>query len=212
MLRLFSGILCLSLLLFAAGCDESTLGPETRGDIQGQVQDADTNQPLAGVNITTSPPTSSIVTGEDGAFEIADVETGNYTLNANRSGYDANTVTVSVREGQVTPANIFLQADESATEQTDSITVSVLNWSNRVVSEDTTFVDVEYRVQNVGEGAVTNYEVYFRIDTTGDPFFYEASGDSLQVKQADIGQFEKYIRDASATEVTVDGFFVEGLE
>ena len=210
MLRLLSGIIGLSLLFLATGCDESSLGPQTRGDIQGQVQDADTNAPLSGVNITTSPPTSSLVTDANGQFSIADIETGNYTLTANKSGYSANTVTVSVRENQVTEATIFLQTDPDASEKSDSISVSVLNWSNRVVSEDTTFVDVEYRVQNVGEVDIDDYEVYFRIDTTNDAFFYEAVGDSLKVTQSDIGRFEKFIRDESATEVTVDGFWFEG--
>lgn len=209
MYRLFSGIIGLSLLLIAAGCDDSSLGPKTRGDIQGQVQDAETNAPISGVNITTSPPTSSLVTDDTGQFTLPDIETGNYTITANKTDYNANTVTVSVRENEVTQATIFLQPDESATEKRDSIAVTVVNWANRVVNSDTTYVDVEYQVRNVGEVDIDRYEVYFRIDTSGENFFYEARGDSLQVAQSDIAQFEKFIRDQEATDVTVDDFWFE---
>jgi hypothetical protein len=50
-LSLLAALLGGSLLLFLAGCDEETLGPQTRGSIQGVVQDADTNAPIAQANV-----------------------------------------------------------------------------------------------------------------------------------------------------------------
>jgi len=136
------------------------------------------------------------------------VEVGNYTINAKKSGYEPNQVTVSVRADATTQATLFLEPDASAAASTDSIDVTVTNWANRPLQPDSVFVDVEYRVHNVGEARIDAYEVYFRIQTSGSDFYYEAQGDSLAVGQADIADFSKYVRDQSATDVVVDNYWL----
>ena len=39
------------------------------------------------------------------------------------------------------------------------------------VGDDSVFVDVEYRVRNAGTTDVSAYEVYVRIETSGDSLF-----------------------------------------
>ena len=95
---LLTALLGGSLLLFLPGCDEETLGPQTRGSIQGVVQDADTNAPIAQANVTTSPPTQSVLTNDDGTFSLPDIPTGNYSVEATKTSYDARAVQVSVQE------------------------------------------------------------------------------------------------------------------
>lgn len=197
-----------ALLLLASGCEDSSLGPAQRGSIDGRVQDFETEAALAGVNITTSPPTSALVTDGDGRFTLQDVEVGNYTISARKSGYAPNQVTVSVRADATTQAILFLEPDDAASATSDSIDVTVTNWANRAPQPDSVFVDVEYRVRNAGDTRIDAYEVYFRIQTDGDAFFYEARGDSLAVGQADVAGFSKYLRDHSATDVVIDDYWL----
>jgi hypothetical protein len=195
-------------VLLTAGCEDSSLGPAQRGAIEGRVQDFETEAALEGVNITTSPPTSALVTDGEGRFTLQDVEVGNYTISAKKSGYTPNQVTVSVRADATTQATLFLEPDASAAASTDSIDVTVTNWANRPLQPDSVFVDVEYRVHNVGDVRIDAYEVYFRIQTNGSDFYYEAQGDSLAVGQADIADFSKYVRDQSATDVVVEDYWL----
>lgn len=197
-----------ALLLIAPGCEDASLGPAQRGSIEGRVQDFETDDPLAGVNITTSPPTSALVTDSDGRFALSDVETGNYTISAQKSGYDPNQVSISVRADETTQAVIFLEPGESDATMQDSIDVDVTNWANRTPKADSVLVDVEYRVRNVGDTGIGAYEVYFRIETDGDDFYYETQGDSLAADQTDVGDFSKYLRDRQATDVLVDDYWL----
>lgn len=196
------------VLLSAAGCEDSSLGPAQRGSIEGRVQDFETDAALSGVNITTSPPTGALVTDSDGRFTLNDVEVGNYTISAKKSGYDPNQVTVAVRADETTQATIFLEPGRSASATDDTIGVTVTNWANRPLQPDSVYVDVEYRVHNVGNTDIGAYEVYFRIQTGSEDFYYEAQGDSLAAGQADIAGFSKYVRDESATEVVVDDYWL----
>jgi hypothetical protein len=203
-----TALLGMAVLLAATGCEDSSLGPAQRGSIDGRVQDFESDAALSGVNITTSPPTSALVTDSEGRFSLDNVEVGNYTISARKSGYDPNQVTVAVRADETTQATIFLEPGGESSATDDTIGVSVTNWANRPLQPDSVFVDVEYRVHNVGETDIDAYEVYFRIQTSGDAFYYEAQGDSLAAGQADVASFSKYVRDQSATDVTVDDYWL----
>lgn len=201
-------LLSLLVALAVVGCDEETVGPETRGNIEGQVQDASTNDPIAGASITTSPPTQSVLSGNDGTFTLNDVSTGNYTVEVSKTDYQTRNVTVNVRENQTASATVLLERGDDFGTQTDSLTAEVTNWYNDKVNRDSTgadsiFADVEYSVRNVGDVPIRRYEVYFEINTSDGTFSFEAEGDSLNTDQRDIGGFRKYItNDAQAVEIT----------
>jgi hypothetical protein len=199
-----------ALLLGTAGCKESTLEPERFGSIQGQVLDFETGAPIPGASITSSPPTGAIVTDGEGRFTIEEVLVGNYTITGSKTGYDPNTVTVAVLVDRVTPATLFLSVEDTTdTGNGASMTVEVLNFTNQV-GADSTDVRVQYRVENTGEVTIPSYEVYFRIETTGDTYFQEQQGTDLGVGQLDIEEFTEFIGQDSATAVVVDTFFFEG--
>jgi hypothetical protein len=206
-------LLLLSVLLLVAGCDEETLGPETRGTLTGVVQDAETNDPIAQANVTTAPPTQSVLTGEDGSFEIADIPTGNYSIEATKTKYNSRAVEVRVQENQTTSATLLLERSEDATEKSDSLTAEVTNWFNDRVNRDSSgadsvFADVEYSARNAGDTRIQAYEVYFEIDTAEGTFSQEVSGDSLDTGQRDVGGFRKYIP-AEAQAVRVEDVYWE---
>lgn len=191
-------LLFLSLMLVVAGCDEETLGPETRGTLEGVVQDAETNDPIAQANVTTSPPTQSVLTSEDGTFEITDIPTGDYSIEATKTDYQSRAVQVSVQENQTTSATLLLEREDNFSSESDSLAAEVTNWFNDRVNRDSTgadsiFADVEYGAENVGDVRIQDYEVYFEIDTAEGTFSQEVSGDSLDTGQRDVGGFRKYI-------------------
>lgn len=185
-------------MLVLTGCDEETLGPQTRGAIEGVVEDTETNEPVARANVTTSPPTQSVLTDEDGQFEIEEVPTGNYSVTVTKTGYKSRTVQVKVQENQTTSATILLEREDDFGPSSDSLTAQVTNWYNDRVNRDSTgtdsiFVDVEYSAHNVGDRPIQRYELYFEIDTAEGVFSQEVTGDSLDVGQRDLGGFRKFV-------------------
>lgn len=101
-------------LIFLSSCKENSVSPTLFGSISGTVVDAeDQSIMIDGASITTSPPTSSISTDSNGEFLIEDIATGNYTLTVSKVGYRNKTVTISVKEDQVTEATIFLEKEET---------------------------------------------------------------------------------------------------
>jgi len=207
-------LLIFSLLAFPLlliGCENDLLEPDLRGSIQGQVRDFDTREPLGGVSITTNPPTSSIITDDEGRFQIDDLPTGNYSVAGRLSGYDQNSITIAVRDGEITSADLFLEEEaEDDTTSTDAdFEASVLNFTNRS-REDSSFVVVEYRARNTGEVAISAYEIYFQLLTTGQTYFEEVTGTDLGVGQSDIGEFEQFVGQDSVTVVEISDVFFEG--
>lgn len=117
-------LLCMSLLLFAS-CEKVTIEDEVFGSIQGTVIDSETNQPINNANITTTPPTNSILTGEDGTYRLDEIPVGNYSIQARKNKFQNNSVSVAVRENQVAVANIVL-SPEVEEPDTSSSSKSVL--------------------------------------------------------------------------------------
>lgn len=209
--RLACGLLVLSLVLVMVGCDEETIGPQRQGSIEGLVQDAKTDDPIANANVTTSPPTQSVLTDENGAFAIEDVPTSAYSIDVTKSDYKSRSVQVKVQENKTTTVTILLEREDDFRPKTDSLTAQVTNWYNDRVNRDSTgadsiFVDVEYSARNVGDVPIRRYELYFDIHTTEGAFSREVSGDSLDVGQRDIGGFRKYIT-AEAQGVQVEDIY-----
>ena len=206
--------LLLGLLLLTAGCDEATLGPEARGDITGQVLDADSNAPVEQASITTSPPTQSVLTDENGEFTLTGVETGNYTVDVTKKNYDSQAVSVRVREGEVAQAIALLETSDDAGEKRDSLSAAVVDFYNDRINRDSTgadsvFVTAQYRAQNVGDRTITAYELYFRIETDAQTFSEEVTGDTLDAGQADLGDLRTYVRSSDAERVEITDVYVE---
>lgn len=204
-------LLILVPLLAVVGCENDLLEPELNGAITGQVLDFESLAPLGGVSITTNPPTGALVTDADGRFRLDGLLVGNYSVAGRLAGYDPNSVTVSVRDGETTEAVLFLEetvADDT-TETDADFEAAVLGFTNRFEG-DTTRVIVEYRARNTGAVAIPLYEIYFQILTTGRTYFAEVSGTELGAAQTDIGDFEKIVGRDTVTAVQISDVFFEG--
>lgn len=79
------------------------------GQIQGVVIDAKTSKPLVGVEVSTTPASSSVITNEKGEFTIANVKTGDVTVNAKKYNYKNTTVQANVTEGNTTNVSLILE-------------------------------------------------------------------------------------------------------
>lgn len=195
------------------GCDEETVGPSERGDLAGTVLNAETDAPVGQANVTTSPPTQSILSSQDGSFTISDVEAGSYSVTATKSNFSSRSVSVEVREGETTNATILLEPEDGAT-GTDSLAAEVTNWLNERVNRDSTgqdsiFANVEYRAENAGDVRISRYELTFEIETAEDgTFSAQAVGDTLAVEEIDVGDIRKFVP-SEVQAVRLDDVFYE---
>lgn len=109
------GLALAALLL--AGCTggETASGPpaathdDDTGGVSGSVTDTEF-VPLEGAQVVLQPGTDySAVTGPDGSYAISNVPPGEYTLLAQRLGYDSLGLKVKVEAGAVTEKNLVLE-------------------------------------------------------------------------------------------------------
>ncbi|WP_322575748.1 carboxypeptidase regulatory-like domain-containing protein [Fodinibius sp.] len=203
-------LLCMTALW---GCSKETITPETFGNINGQVLNSETEEGVGGVNITTSPATNSIITNQDGSFTLNEVTTGNYNITASKSDFESATVSVKVREGKTATAQIYLDPEDGNGEK--SLTAQVTAWNERRVNvdstgSDSTFADVEYEVTNSSDDTdIDEYEVYFKIYTTGETFSREEADTALAAGERNIAEFSKYVHQTTIDSVVVSGTYVE---
>jgi len=108
MVKKFQILFALSLslvILTAVGCGtQSTL----RGTIVGTIVDSQTGIGVSGATVMTSPTTSSVITDINGNFSIPDVEPGVYTVTANATDFNSNSLTVNVDSGRSATTHIVL--------------------------------------------------------------------------------------------------------
>jgi TolB protein len=83
--RLFRNILVILTVVLLSSCKEDIVQPELYGSISGIVMDQSTSAVIEGAGITTSPPTSAILTASNGKFTIDNIPVGNYTITAQKN-------------------------------------------------------------------------------------------------------------------------------
>lgn len=203
------GLLAVGLFTLVA-CKDAGLGPGETGAIEGRVLDSETDEPVSGAVISTNPPSAAPVTDSEGRFSLGDLEEGSYSITAEKSGYQSSTVSVAVNPNSTTDVNLFL--DPESSDATGGLVAEIVTWWNSSTTDDSVFVNVEYRADNVSADTVRAYEVYFKIFTPDEVFEHEASGEELQPDQADIGAFDRFIRESPADSVVISDVWVDSSE
>lgn len=99
-------ILCMPLLF--GGCVKRIV--DVTVTIYGTVVDAETRDPLWGVDLSLSPGIAERrQTGDDGYFIFADIEQKQYTIQAKKTGYKTNVKSVNPNPGETVELVIPLE-------------------------------------------------------------------------------------------------------
>lgn len=99
-----------SLLIAAmlCACSSNITEDPITGSIAGSVSDRTTGEPVATVNVSINSGGSSTVTGSDGSFSFVNLEEGNYTLSIRKEGYKPNTISATVKAGNLTSVHMTI--------------------------------------------------------------------------------------------------------
>ncbi|MDZ7691749.1 MAG: carboxypeptidase-like regulatory domain-containing protein [Balneolaceae bacterium] len=198
-------IICSAVLL---GCAPDIVEPELQGSIQGTVIHAETGERIHSVNIETTPATEAVVTSGNGEFRFVNISTGSYQVRASKQGFQTKSAMVMVKESRTSTATIQLLPREDAA-KSKFIKAGVTAWE-QIGRPDSSFVNVEYRVNNISESkSIGEFEVYFNIYTDRETYLFEVNNTELDAGEQNIGSFEKYVRDRSVDSVTISGVWIK---
>jgi hypothetical protein len=100
---LFLGLLSLQ----SCGSNEAMVSNETTGTIKGTVIDT-SGVPVDKALISSTPPSSQLLTSSDGSFSLPDLAPGVYTVLAEKQTVGSGQGTVNVSAGKTTTATIIL--------------------------------------------------------------------------------------------------------
>ncbi len=129
---------------------------QTTGKISGTVTDAETGEPLPGVNIVLEGTDQGAATDETGHYFIVNVDPGRYSLTASMIGYQRVTKTdVLVSVNHTTPVNFSLRTEAIAGE---AVTVEA---EREIIKMDESASTVSVTSEEIEEVAtVTTVEEY----------------------------------------------------
>src|SRR5690606_2344820 len=102
------------LTALLSSCNEDTLDPTFYGSLDGTVTLASSGLPAGGVEVSTVPATSTVVTDEQGYFLFPDIPTGEYSVVAALEGYKNATRKVGVARDKTTTTTLALEPDATA--------------------------------------------------------------------------------------------------
>ncbi|MDD3319960.1 MAG: carboxypeptidase-like regulatory domain-containing protein [Paludibacter sp.] len=107
-------IITVILLFLIASCETEKIEIVKYGSISGKVVDSETYSPIVGAMITTTPPSSSILSDSEGYFTLPKIEEGEVAVIVKMNKYLTNTFDVSVTEKETTALELLLfKEDES---------------------------------------------------------------------------------------------------
>ena len=100
------GYSLIAVLLLAVSCTKEA--EILTGSIYGEVTDAQTGEPIQGVQMSLTPGGATSTTGSDGSYEFFDLEVAQYQLQAKKTDYVTNTKRVTVVVGKSVSGDMVL--------------------------------------------------------------------------------------------------------
>ena len=149
-------LISLGLITFNQSCKEPPVEAEP-GAINGFVKDKDSGEPIENVEVLLMPVEKIVTTKSDGYFEFKDLEVGDYSLAASKTGYkdyiDENTV--SVKSLEIISRDVVMERLQVSLVLVDDEgdEMSELNFGNL-----NTDVKRSFNILNNGE-ATLNYKI-----------------------------------------------------
>jgi hypothetical protein len=116
-------ILFLAFIIIACNSNDTTSSTVSSNQISIRTLSKSDNSPISSVYIYTVPPTETGLTDKDGRLVIKNLEVGEYTVFAEKKGYNYSNVSVSVSNDKSTTALILL-SEGSDTSTTTPLPVS----------------------------------------------------------------------------------------
>ena len=111
--RFCTYVVAAATLLTMIGCSSSTSPVPQVGTIRGAVINGLTGQPTAQAVVSTTPPSSSVLTDAAGAFTMDNVPVGSYAVQAQRADVGSGTAQVAVTAGATATAAIVLHSSSN---------------------------------------------------------------------------------------------------
>jgi len=111
-MKIFNYIPVFFLIFIIAGCEEEKIDIMKFGSLSGIVLNGEDYTPLSGVLISTSPASSTILTDNEGRFELKKVQKGEVAVTARKNDYLSSSVSVAVYEKETTDLTFFLLKDD----------------------------------------------------------------------------------------------------
>ena len=100
--------LLFSIALLCGIYQACTPNVELPGGIYGTVLDKESGEPIRNAEITLNPGGKTTVVGSNGTYEFVNLEAGMYTVNVQADGYDHNSKTANVVNGESTACDFHL--------------------------------------------------------------------------------------------------------
>ena len=100
--------LLFSIALFGGFYQSCQPNVELPGGIYGTVLDKGSGEPIRNAEITLNPGGKTTVVGSNGTYEFVNLEAGMYTVNVQADGYDYNSKTANVVNGESTACDFHL--------------------------------------------------------------------------------------------------------
>lgn len=183
MKKLNSIILLLLFVSLFTSCEDEKVDIEHFGELSGIVYDGETNQPLAGALIATSPASSSVLTTPEGEFSFNKVFTGEVSVTARKKDYISSTIIVSVFDGETTQMSMILQKDEK---DYGSVTIYDPVPGNGAVNQLNSFT-MEWKVDQTKSDISLVYDVYLFKSNSGTQ---TVVGESLTQKEVVVDNLD----------------------
>ncbi len=112
----FNSAILLFLLIFVLNsCGEEKITLDGTGIIKGTVMDDKTSEPVVNAEITTNPPSQSVLTDSAGHFVMEDVQVGDYNVIAKQRDYFSSTTNIKVNLNAST--HVVINLAERTTEE-----------------------------------------------------------------------------------------------
>jgi len=93
---LFRLTFLLILFLTMSYCSEEKISPSGSGSVEGKVLDEEDLSPIANAEVTTSPPTHTVLTDSTGSFLLEELEVGDYNVIAQKRDYFSSSKAIKV--------------------------------------------------------------------------------------------------------------------
>lgn len=95
------------IMLLATSCKKESYN--TFATISGTVVEMGNGEPIGNALLTLMPGNLNTYTGSDGTFQFNDVEAQQYTLTAQKTGYNANRKTINAETGQTLTVSLTME-------------------------------------------------------------------------------------------------------